>query len=118
MVPGAVDIGPDLEANITLDVRRPQPTYDPHNHTERSWANPPTRHQGAEVSGQSAAVQTVTEQDVSPYNDDSHIEEDMNITIGYARQETMAGSAVNEEIGESPTPTPPPGDTILPYPDA
>lgn len=115
MVPGAVDNGPDHEANITLDVRRPQPTYDPQSHTERSWANPPTRHQSAEVPGQSAAVQTVAEQDVGPRNDDSHIEEDMDITIGYARQETMAGSAVDEEIGEPATP--PAGDTTLPSPD-
>ena len=116
MVPGAVDIGPDLEANLTLDVRRPQPTYDPQNHTERIWANSPTQRRSAEVSGQSAAVQTVAEQDVGPRSDDSHIEEDMDITIGYARQETMAGSAVDEEIGEPATP--PAGDTILPSPDA
>ena len=116
MVPGAVDLGPDLEANLTFDVRRPEPIYDPQNHTERSWANSPTQHRSAEVSGQSAAVQTITEQDVGFRNDDRHIEEDMDITIGYARPETMAGSVVDEEIGEPETP--PPGDTILPSPDA
>ena len=115
MVPGAVDVGPYLEANLTLDVRRPQPTYDPQNHTERSWANSPAQRGSAEVSGQSAAVQTVAEQDVGSRNDDSHIEEDMNITIGYANQETMAGSAVDEEIGEPAIP--PAGDTTLPSPD-
>ena len=116
MVPGAVDIGSDLEANLALDIRRPEATYDPQNHTERSWANSPTQRRSAEVSGQSAAVQTVAEQDIRPRNDDSHIEEDMDIIIGYARQETMAGSAVDEEIGEPATP--PAGDTILPSPDA
>ena len=116
MVPGAVDIGPDLEANLALDVHRPQPTYDPQNHTERSWANSPTQSRSAEVSGQSAAVQTVAEQDVGLRNDDRHTEEDMDITIGHARQEMMAESAVDEEIGEPATP--PPGDTILPSPEA
>ena len=116
MVPGAADIGPYLEANLTLDVRRPEPTYDPQSYTESSWANSPTQHRSAEVSGQSAAVQTIREQDVVFHNDDRHIEEDMDITIGYARQETMAGSVVDAEIGEPATP--PPRDTILPSPDA
>ena len=116
MVPGAVDIGPDLEANLTLDVRRPQPTHDPQNHTERSWAYSPTQRRSAEVLGQSAAVQTIAEQDVGLQNDDRHIEEDMDITIGYARQEMMAESAVDVEIGEPATP--PTGDTILPSPEA
>ena len=111
MVPGAADLGPDLEANLTLDLRRPQPTYDPHHHTERAWANSPIQRRSAEVSGQSAVVQTVAEQDVVP-----HIEEDIDITVGYARQETMVGSAVDEEMCEPATP--PAGDTILPSPDA
>ena len=40
----------------------------------------------------------------------------MDITVGYARQETMAGLAVHEEIDEPATL--PPRDTILPSPDA
>ena len=116
MVPGAEDIGPDLEANLTFDVRRPQPTYDPQNHTERSWANPPTQRRSAEVSGQSAAVRTMAEQDVGLPNHDRYIEEDIDITIGNTGQETMAGSAVDEEFGEPATP--PAGGTILPSPDA
>lgn len=116
MVPGAADLGPDLEANLTLDVRRPEPTYDPQNHTARSWANSPAQRRNAEVSGQPAIVQTVAEQDVGLRSDDGHIEEDMDIAIGYARRETMARSAVDEEICEPATP--PAGDTILPSPDA
>lgn len=116
MAPGAADISPDLEANLTLDVRRPQPTYYPPNYTEGSWASSPTQHRSAEVSGQSAVVQTITGQEVGPRNDDCRFEEDMDITVGYVRQETMAGSAVDEGIGEPAIPTP--GDTIHPSTDA
>ena len=113
---GAVGIDPDLEANLTLDIRHPQPTYDPQNHTERYWANSSTQHRSAEVSGQSAIVQTIAEQDVGIRNHDPHVEEDMDITIGCTGQEIMTGSAVDEKFGEPATP--PPGDTILPSPDA
>ena len=116
MVPGAVDIDPDLEANLSLNISRPQPTYDPKNHTERSWAVSPTQSRSAEVSGHSAVIQTFAQQDVGFCNHDHHIEEDMDITIGYTRQETMAGSAVEEEIDEPATP--PTGDTILSSPDS
>lgn len=116
MVPGAVDMGPDLEAGLTLDVQRLQPTYDPRNHTERSWTNSPTQRQSAEISGQSPAVQTIAEHDVDLRNHDRHIEEDTVITIGITGQETMGGSAADDGIGEPATP--PPEDTILPSPDA
>ena len=38
--PGATTIDPDLEANLTLNVQRPQRSHDPHGPLQRAEANP------------------------------------------------------------------------------
>ena len=38
--PGAAAIDPDLEANLTLNVQRPQRSHDPHDPLPRAETNP------------------------------------------------------------------------------
>ena len=40
--PGTAAPDPDLEANLTLNVQRPQRSYDPHGPLQRAEANPQT----------------------------------------------------------------------------
>ena len=111
-----MDISPDLEANLTLGVRSPQPIYNPQYHIERSRANSLIQHQSTEVSGQSAAAQRMVEQHPSLSNGDHDIEEHGDIDMGHARQETTNMLVVEGGIGE--TMLPPPEDTVCPSLDA
>lgn len=88
MVPGAVGTGPDLdlEANLNLGIRPPQPSYDPENHTERDRANTRAEDQGIEVSGPFTTVRATQEQDVGVRNGDPHIEQGTDITAGLTGQ--------------------------------
>ena len=108
MVPEAVDMGPGLEANLTLEVRPPPPTYDRQNHTERPWANAGVQYQTSGVSSQSAAAQTIPEHGLGLHNGDHYMEE-MDIAVGDARLETTIGSAFDEGVR---------GTTMRPPPDA
>lgn len=82
MVPGAVGSDPDLEANLTLGVRPPQPSYDPRNHAERSRVNSRAQNEGMEVSRLSAPAYVMPEQDVGVHNEDPHTEEGMDAAVG------------------------------------
>ena len=117
-MPGAAGAGLDLEADLTLEVRPPQPMYDPQNHTEMSWTNVQAQYQSTDVSGQSAAAQTMPEQDIGLRNGDHHIEEDMDTAFSNARWERTVESVVDEGVGGTATQTPTPGDAIRPSLDA
>lgn len=80
-MPGAAGTGPNVEANLTLDIRPPQPSYDPQNHAERSQANARAQMQGMEVSGSPTAAHAMQEQDVGVRNSDHHIEEGTDISV-------------------------------------
>ena len=76
-MPGAVGTSPDLEANLTLEVRPPQAIYDPQDHAERSRAHARAQNPSTEVSGISTTAHALPEQDAGVRNGDPHIEEDM-----------------------------------------
>ena len=82
MVPGAVGTGLDFEANLTLDIPPPQPSYDPRNEAERFRVNTQALSRSTEVPKPSAAAQTISEQDVGVRNDDSHTGEGMHVDVG------------------------------------
>lgn len=77
-VPTAVGTSPDLEANLTLEIRPPHSSYDPQDHAERSQTDARVQNQSTEVSGISTATHGMQEQDVGVRNGDPHIEEDMS----------------------------------------
>ena len=82
MVPEAVGTGPDLEANLTLDIPSPQPSYNPRNQAERFRVNTQAQSRSTQVSEPSAAAQTMSEQDVGVRKNDSHTEEGMHPAVG------------------------------------
>ena len=81
-VPEAVGTGPDLEANLTLHIPSPRPSYDPRNQAERFRVNTQAQSRSTLVSGPSAAAQTISEQDVGVRNNDSDTEEGMHVAVG------------------------------------
>lgn len=83
-MPSTLSTDPDLEANLTLEVCLPQPSYDPQDHAERSWAHVGAQDQSVEVDGVYTAVDAMPELDVGIRNDDPHIEEGVDYTIGLA----------------------------------
>ena len=101
-MPGVAVAGPDLEIDPTLEVRPPQPTYNPHDHTERSRASTRAQYQGMEASGHTAAAQAMPEQEGDLRNGDRHVEEDMDVTVSNARRDTSIESVADEEIGGTP----------------
>ena len=121
-MPGAAGAGPDLEADLTLEVHPPQPMYDPQNHTEMSWTNVRAQYQSTGVSGQYAAAQMMPEQDIGLRNGDHHIEDDMDTTFSNARRERTVESVADEGVGGTATQTQTPirisGDSIRPPLDA
>ncbi|CAD6590898.1 MAG: hypothetical protein ASARMPRED_005096 [Alectoria sarmentosa] len=80
-LPGDLGTGLDLEANLTLDVRPPHPSHGPLSHAERPRVSTGAEHQSTEISGSSAAPQTMPEQDIGVRDGDRHIEEDMDLTL-------------------------------------
>ncbi len=98
----AASAGPDLEINPTLEVRLLQRIHDPQNHTDRSRADARAQNQGVEASGQPAAAQAMLEQEGGLRNGDSHVEEDMDITVSNARREMSIESVADEESGKAP----------------
>ena len=81
MSPGAVGTGSDLEANLTLGIRPPQPSYNPHNHFERSRANSRAEYQVTDVSGSPTAAHGLREQDDGVRSSDDYVEQGMDITV-------------------------------------
>ena len=89
-VPDAVGTGPDLEANLTLEIRPPQPSYDPHasqSHAESSRASAPAHGPGMEVPDGPPPIgaRAMQEEDVAVCNNDHHIEEGVDIAVGLTR---------------------------------
>lgn len=81
-VPGAVATEPDLEANLTLQLRPPHPVYDPHDHAARPRAHTPVENQGTEVPSSSTLTDAMPEEDVGVHSGHSHVGGDMDITAG------------------------------------
>lgn len=82
-VPDNLGTNLDPEANFTIDVHPPQPSYDPQNHAERSQAHSRAQNQSSEVFAIPTATHATPEQDVGVRNEDPYIEEGMDIAIGW-----------------------------------
>ena len=108
--------GPTLEVSPTLELRPPQPIYDPQNHTVGSGVNPQVQYQSMEVLVESAATHTTLEAEVSPRDGDHYVEEDTNIAVGETRQGRVDGPVVDKDIRGNSTETP--QDAIRPSLDA
>ncbi|CAD6584289.1 MAG: hypothetical protein ASARMPREDX12_001577 [Alectoria sarmentosa] len=80
--PGAAGSGPDLEANLTLDVQRPQRGFNPQHHIQRSQASPRAYDQPAETPESSVAAIAIPEQDVGVRNVSDGVEEESEVSIG------------------------------------
>lgn len=79
---GAAGSGPDLEANLTLDVQRPQRCYDPQHHIQRSQASPRAHDQPVETPESSVAAIAIPEQDVGVRNGSGRAEEESEVSVG------------------------------------
>ena len=101
-VPEAASAGTGLNVNPTLEIRPPQPIYDPQSHSEGSGTTARAQHQSTEVSGPTAAAQTEPEPQVDIRYGDHHNEKHMDIAAGNAKQETTVESSVGRDI-RSPT---------------
>ena len=66
--PGAATIDPDLDANLTLNLQRPQPSHDPHDPLQRAEANPRAETQREGLSETSVVANTIPEQDAGVHN--------------------------------------------------
>ena len=115
-VPGAAGADPDLEANLTLEVRPPQPTYDPQHRTDGSSMYAEARYRTAETSDQSAAGQMMPGYETNVHNGDHYIEEVADTTVGLARHNGTLHSAAGEESGSMAARIP--ADAIHPPLDA
>lgn len=81
MVPGAAGTGPDLEADLTPEIRPAQPSYDPQNHAERSRVNTRAQNERTEVLISSTASHAMPEQDVGIRSGDHHIEGGVDVEV-------------------------------------
>ena len=86
---GVGGTGPDLEANLTLGIRPPQPSHDPLSHIESSRADTRAEERGTEVLISSTAAQAIQEQDVAVRNGDHHVEEGIEVEEGIDVGEDM-----------------------------
>ena len=75
-LPGTGGTGPDLEANLALELRTPPPSYDRRGRVEGSRFNTRAQDESTEVSASSNTSYTVPEQDVGVPNGDHHTEEE------------------------------------------
>ena len=81
--PGTGGTGPDLDANLALEVRTPPPSYDRHGRAEGSRFNTRAQDESAEVSASFTTNHTVPEQDVGVHNGDPHTEEEqLDVAVG------------------------------------
>lgn len=81
---GAAGTGPDLEANITLGLRRPQPSHAPPNRAARLRANARAESQGTEDSRSATPTAAMPEQDVGVRSGLPQIEEHMHTAVGHS----------------------------------
>ena len=81
-VPGDTGLGPDLEANITLDARLPHGGVNPRDELERPRVNPRAYNQRMEVPIPSTAAEPIPEQDAGVRVDCIHSEGDRGIPVG------------------------------------
>lgn len=79
--PEAVDIEPDLEANLTTSVRFPPRSYYPQEHMPRSQASPRAHGQRMSNTESSIAVNAQPEEDVGVRQGTTHIEESSGLTV-------------------------------------
>ena len=82
--PGAADTDPDpdLEANLTLSVQRPQRSYDPQGHVQRSQASPGAHGQPVATPETSVAADATPEQDVGVRNYGGLVQEGSEVSVG------------------------------------
>ena len=121
MVSDTVVTAPDAastesDLNATLEIRPPQPSYDPHSHTGGSRTIAQAQHESTEISGQTVAAEIEPEQEVGLHRGDHHIEEDIDIAVGNAKREVTVDSAENRDIRGPITQTP--EDAVGPSLDA
>lgn len=81
-LPKDIGIGPDLEANVTLNARLPHGGVDPDNGLERSQADPRAYNLRMEVPVPSSAAEPIPEQDAGVRINDSHSEGETHIAMG------------------------------------
>ena len=74
-LPGSVDTGPDLGANLALEVRTPPSSYDRYGRAEGSRFNTGAQDGSTNVPASSTTSYTVPEQDVGVHNSDRYTEE-------------------------------------------
>ena len=89
-LPGTGGTGPDLEANLALQLPTPSPSYDRRGRAEGSRLNTRAQDESTELSASSSTSYTVPEQDVGIPNGDPHteeeeeeeVEEEVDIAVG------------------------------------
>ena len=79
--PEAVDIEPNLEANLTASVRFPPRSYDPREHMQRSQASPRAHGQRMGTPESPIAANAIPEQDIGVRHDTPHIEGNSGLTM-------------------------------------
>lgn len=80
--PGATGTSPDLEANLTIGMQRPQRTYDPQHQAQRPQASSRAYSQPVGPPVPSIAADALSEQDVGVRSDGAQIEEGSEISVG------------------------------------
>ena len=78
---GAGTNGTDLEANLTLDIHPPQPSYDPQNYSETSRAHGGTHDQGMEVHGCPTATNVIPEQHIGVHSGGINTQQEIDIAV-------------------------------------
>ena len=82
--PGATGTEPDLEANLTIGMQRPQRTCDPQHQLQRPQTSSRAYNQPIGPPVPSIAADTISEQDVGVRSDGAQIEEGSKIAVGLA----------------------------------
>ena len=73
---------PDLEANLTIGMQRPQRAYDPQHQAQRPQGSPRAHDEPEGPPMPSVAADTIPEQDVGVRSDGAEIEEGSEISVG------------------------------------
>ena len=79
--PEALDIEPDLEANLTASVRLPPRSYDPRERMQTSHASPRAHGQSMGTPVSSIAANAIPEQDIGVRHGTTHIEENNGLAV-------------------------------------
>lgn len=78
---GATGTGPDLEANLNLDIQLPQHTFDPQHQAQRPQASLRADDHPVGPPMPSVATDAISEQDIGDCSDDAHFEEGSEISV-------------------------------------